>query len=227
MSFCLPACQRPGLFSPVLDLRVDVSRPPDHVRGELRELAQRVLPAALEPVKLGGPGLPPTLTVQERHAGGDVYMYVYTRDTQRLVGYVAFQQIPEAGRRARKHVRSPHALFHPAYQRQGLGTALYGAILARGYGLVSGARQSPGAHALWQALGRRHTLAYVQVGGRQWRHLGQVVDGDTFDDLQTRLLLLPAGLDVDDFAQASGLLPADAWSQRPPTRPPAAWRLHR
>ncbi len=194
------ACARP------LELRVDVSRPAQHVRDELLDLARRLARAAQHATAPPGMRLPDGFRARERQADGESYVYVEHLGSQRLVGYVAFQRLPEAGRRAATCVRLPHALFHPDFQRRGLGTAVYGGMLARGVSLVSGARQSPGAHALWQALGRRHALAHIQVGRRQLAYLGEHVPEHVRDDLQTRLLLLPIGWSITRFARHTGML---------------------
>lgn len=200
---CTPAW--PDVFARITELRVDVIRPPQQVRDELHDLGCRLARPVLNATEAK---LPEGFVARERHAAGDVFVYVEEVATARLVGYVAFQRLAEAGRRATDCVRLPHALFHPDFQRRGLGTAVYGAILARGIALVSGARQSRAAHALWQALGRQHTLGHVRLGRRQLTYLGPQVSESVLDDLQTRLLLLPARTSLPAFAQRTGMVGA-------------------
>lgn len=196
----------PAAFPRPMPLRIDVKRPAQQIRDELQAYGRRLADAGPPAEPPGGVALPPGFRTCERRTGEVTFIYVEGIACGRLVGYVALHPLPEAGRRAAAAVRLPHALFHPDFQRRGLGSAIYGAVLARGIGLVSGARQSVAAHALWRALGRRHTLVHVQVRRRALAYLGSSVSATVLDDLRTRLLLLPPGMDVAAFARRTDML---------------------
>ena len=104
------------------------------------------------------PGRLPGLVWRHREADGEHYVYV--EDTARgcLAGYTVFNRLIEVDRRTDPHVRAPHSRYAPDYQRRGIATAVYEWGLEQGFCLLSGARQSAGAHALWLALGRRFQL---------------------------------------------------------------------
>jgi GNAT superfamily N-acetyltransferase len=151
-----------------------------------------------------------------RHREADGEHYVYVEDTVRccLAGYTVFNRLIEVDRRTDPHVRAPHSRYAPAYQRRGIATAVYEWGLQQGFCLVSGARQSAGAHALWLALGRRFRLGYVALRKRRMHYLGAEPAAALRDDLNTRLLLLGPGWSLDRL-QALGLLQRPGW---PPPR---------
>ena len=113
-------------------------------------------------------------------------------------------------------MRAPHSKYAPAYQGRGIATAIYELALDglaglagrdTGFCLVSGARQSVGAHALWQALGRRHPLRYVALRHKRMHDLGHAPTPTLRDDLDTRMILLGPGWSFARL-QALGLLQA-------------------
>lgn len=198
-----------GLFKglcPRMELRIDVQRPDETIESELDTLHRRLHTAA-DP--LGActtvPSQSPGLVWRHREADGEHYVYV--EDTVRccLAGYTVFNRLIEVDRRTDPHVRAPHSRYAPAYQRRGIATAVYEWGLQQGFCLVSGARQSAGAHALWLALGRRFRLGYVALRKRRMHYLGAEPAAALRDDLNTRLLLLGPGWSLDRL-QALGLL---------------------
>lgn len=102
-------------------------------------------------------------------------------------------------------VRAPHSSFAEAYQRRGLASTLYRWGLGAGLCLISGARQSPAAHALWHALARNHELGCVRLRDKTLTYLGTSLPPDVLNDLHTRLLLLGKGWTLARFADASGM----------------------
>ena len=81
---------------------------------------------------------------------------------------------------------------------------MYQQVLDRGVCLLSGARQSPGAHGLWNRLARSYDSHYVAIAGdKSLQHLGRrVPDGAVLDQRATRRLLLGTGWELEAFAQA-------------------------
>ncbi|MDT4865606.1 hypothetical protein FQZ97_1004170 [compost metagenome] len=76
---------------------------------------------------------------------------------------------------------------------------MYEWALGQGFCLISGARQSQGANALWQSLAMRHRLEYIEIRDKRINFLGSQVDQVTRDNLQTRMLMLGSGRDVDSW----------------------------
>src|SRR5690606_10460281 len=135
----------------------------------------------------------PGLQARIRHVDGETFVYLEDLANQRLAGYTLFKRHVELNRRAAKHLRAPHSRFDVEYQRRGICTALYSQQLDDGQCLISGARQSPGAHALWRALARRYPMHGVSLRDKQLHYLGPGLPLDRLDDLDTRLLLLGRG----------------------------------
>ncbi len=206
----LPSLPRLGdLFAclpPWMALRIDVQRPDESIESELDTLYRRLHTAA-DPLAActARPGPRPGLVWRHREADGEHYVYV--EDTARgcLAGYTVFNRLIEVDRRTDPHVRAPHSRYAPAYQRRGIATAVYEWGLGQGLCLVSGARQSAGAHALWLALGRRFQLGYVALRQRRMHYLGAEPAPALRDDLNTRLILLGGDWSLERL-QARGLL---------------------
>lgn len=195
---------------PRAELRIDVQFPPGTIETELDTLQRRLRTqgdalkaCALLPCRLPG------LVFHHREADGEHYVYVEDVALGRLAGYTVFNRLIEVDRRTDRHVRAPHSKYAPAYQGRGIATAVYEWGLGRGYCLVSGARQSVGAHALWRALGRRHPLAYVALERKRLCYLGSEVAPGLRQDLGTRMILLGQGWNLSRL-QALGLLQARA-----------------
>lgn len=209
-TLALPVLPRLGdLFAclpPWMALRIDVQRPDESIESELDTLYRRLHTAA-DPLAActARPGPRPGLVWRHREADGEHYVYV--EDTARgcLAGYTVFNRLIEVDRRTDPHVRAPHSRYAPAYQRRGIATAVYEWGLGQGLCLVSGARQSAGAHALWLALGRRFQLGYVALRQRRMHYLGPEPAPALRDDLNTRLILLGGDWSLERL-QARGLL---------------------
>ncbi|NMG45860.1 N-acetyltransferase [Aromatoleum toluvorans] len=183
-----------------LELRIDVQQSPEALDIELDTLYRRLnspgdalhgLPAT----ESGAPGL----VFRCREADGEFYVFVEDVIERRLAGYTVFNRLVELNRRAEKHVRAPHSKYAPAYQRRGIATAVYESALQSGLCLISGARQSAAAHALWHALAQRHELGYVDIGDKSLRYLGRRVNGAILDALHIRMVLLGRGWTVESL----------------------------
>ncbi|MDD3326803.1 MAG: hypothetical protein PHW25_06940 [Zoogloea sp.] len=195
-------------WPPRLELRIDVQRPDESIERELDTLHRRLHTAA-DPLATCAtlPGRLPGLVWRHREADGEHYVYVEDSARGCLAGYTVFNRLIEVDRRTAPHVRAPHSRYAPAYQRRGIATAVYEWGLEQGFCLVSGARQSAGAHALWLALGRRFQLGYVALHARRMHYLGAQPPAALRDDLSTRLLLIGPGWSLERL-QALGLLQA-------------------
>jgi hypothetical protein len=119
-----------------------------------------------------------------------------------------FNRLVEVSRRADRHLRSPHSRYDTPYQRRGLATAIYNCGLEAGLCLMTGARQSPAAHALWHRLAQRYEWGYVSVRNKTLTCLGKSVTADVRSDLYTRMVLLGASWSMGRFADATGMLQA-------------------
>ncbi len=196
------------------ELRIDVQPQPDELEKELDALYGRLQRPgdALH-------GLPalcihfPGLVFRYREADGEHYIYVEDPVRRRLAGYTVLNRLIEVSRRADPHLRAPHSKYAPAYQRRGIATAIYRWWLESGRCLITGARQSAEAHALWQSLARRYDLVYVELRDKALACLGRQIDGQTLEDLHTRMILLGKGWSEERLAMKAGmLLPAGARS---------------
>lgn len=188
------------------ELRIDVERPADELERELDELQRRM--ACRGDALHGLPLLPivlPGFVFRHREAGGEHYVYVEDAISGRLAGYTVFSRVPEAGRGAGACLRAPHSKYRVRYQRRGIATTVYRWWLDGGRCLISGARQSSGAHALWGRLAARYRLVYVGVRDRRLRCLGGEVDARLREDLFTRMVLLGSGWDLARLASCSGM----------------------
>ena len=203
-SFCLPpwlSClQQP------MELRIDVERPvhPDadefeSLHGRLYTPGDRLFGLPADPLDES------EFVVRQREADGELYVYVEDTRRQRLAGYTTFNRLIEVDRRTDRHVRAPHSRYDAPYQRRGLATAVYQRGLDAGLCLVSGARQSPGAHALWRRLAQRQELGFVDLRDKTLTYLGPDVPPQVLDDLHTRMLLLGQGWTLERFASATGM----------------------
>ncbi|NOV24713.1 N-acetyltransferase [Cupriavidus necator] len=201
------ALRLPMLALPrALELRIDVDLPPAEIERELDALHGRIARPgdrlhAMPALAAGAPGL----RLRYREADGEYYVYVEDVMQRRLAGYTVFNRLIEVGRRADPWVRAPHTKFAPAYQRRGLARALYRWALDGGLCLLSGARQSAGAHALWQALAPDYAMGYVDLRGKTLTWLGDAVDQATREGLHTRMLLLGRGWTLEAFMARTGM----------------------
>lgn len=203
----------------VTELRIDVKQQPSDIGKELDALYGRLnCPGdALH-------GLPVAclrfhnLVLRYREADGEHYVYVEDTVRRCLAGYVVFNRLVEVDRRADACLRAPHTKFAPAYQRRGIATAIYRWWLEAGNCLISGARQSAGANALWCSLGRRYQSFYVDLRDKKLRHLGLWVDSRTRQDLHTRMIMLGKGWDDERLSEHAGMLMETAVPAEPSLR---------
>jgi hypothetical protein len=187
-------------------MRIDVRHPSEDIERELASLHARLHRPS---DRLHGMTTIATdashLRLRIREADGEYYVYVEDTARRRLAGYTVFNRLIELGRRLDRHLRAPHSKYAPDYQRCGLASGIYRWALDGGQCLLSGARQSAAAHALWQALGRSYGLGYVDLRDKRLRFLGRDVSEAVRDDLHTRMLLLGRGWSVDRMASLAGI----------------------
>jgi hypothetical protein len=186
------------------ELRIDVDPPAEGaLEQELGTLHGRLYTPGDRLYGLPTEPLPdPRFVMHRREADGEWYVYVEDRAERRLAGYTVLNRLIEVDRHTDPHVRAPHSRYAPAYQRRGLATGVYGWALGAGICLVSGARQSSGAHALWRSLTRRHTWGYVDLHGKRLVYLGRDVPAPRREALPVRMLLLGQGWTLPAFAAA-------------------------
>lgn len=197
-----------------LELRIDVEHAPELLDAELDALQRRMRTRGdpLHGLPAVASGLP-DLVFRCREADGEYYVYVEDARRRCLAGYTVFNHLIELNRRIEKSMRAPHSKYAPAYRRRGIASAVYECALQSGLCLISGARQSAGAHALWQALGRRHALGFVLMRDKSMRYLGKRVSEPLLDNLHVRMILFGAGWDVERLeALCSG--GGQAWPAR-------------
>ena len=178
------------------ELRIDV----DPGKATLAPVHERM--RALRDRLQDMPGLvfdDPGLRARFREADGELYVYIEDLSRDRLVGYTVFNRLIELSRRAERHIRAPHSQYDPAWQRRGLASAVYRWALDRSLCLMSGARQSPGAHALWQSLSSRYEAGFADLRNKQLSYLGREVEGETLAGLHTRMFLLGEGWTLERF----------------------------
>ncbi len=200
-----------------MELRVDVQWSAASVDDELKSLHARLEHSGL---LKGGTNIISTqlkgLVLRHREADGEHYIYVEDVARGRLAGYTVFNRLIEVNRSLDRFVRAPHSKYAVEYQRRGIATAVYEWALGQGFCLLSGARQSQSAHALWMSLASRHRLEYVEVRNKCIHLLGSPVDPLTRDQLQTRMVLLGEGWEVEAGLLKPPALEVDA--RRAPER---------
>ncbi|MGV2897849.1 N-acetyltransferase [Achromobacter sp. AGC78] len=200
----------------VTELRIDVNHAPEEVERELDAIHQRMQRPSdrlhgLPQVQTDIPGI----VLRYREADGEYYVYVVDVRRDRVAGYTVFNRLIEVGKRADPFVRAPHSKYAAPYQGMGLATAVYRWGLDAGLCIISGARQSPGAHRLWMGLARHYELGYVDLRRKQLRYLGKQVRPQVLEDLHTRMIMLGRGWDMPDYMQAIGMISSeDALSQQ-------------
>lgn len=196
----------PAWWRRCTELRIDVERPSQPMEDAFGSIYDRIHQPG---DRLHGiPAIPlndPDLVVRYREADGEFYVYVEDVRHRRLAGYTVFNRLIEVNRAADRVVRAPHSSYGEAYQRRGLASAIYRWGLGAGLCLVTGARQSPGAHALWRALARDHELGCVRLQDKTVTYLGPEVAPEVMDELPTRMLLLGRGWTLARFAAATGM----------------------
>ena len=181
-------------FHRPVELRIDVDRPLARPLESLDALYDRLYSPGdslygLPAVELRDP----ELQLRLRESDGEHYVYVEDVRRRCLAGSTVFNRMVELGRRADRHLRSPHSTYRPEYQRRGIATSVYGWALDSGICLLTGARQSPGAHALWLRLAQRYGAGFVDVRDKTITYLGDAVPAAALDRLETRMFLMGAG----------------------------------
>lgn len=188
------------------ELRIDVDRGTQSLDGELDVLFKRMQTSGdrLHGIAAVGSG-DPRYVIRHREDDGEFYVYVQDVQRQRLAGSTVFNRLIEVRRDVDRIVRAPHSRYAAGYQRQGLASMVYRRGLDAGLCLLTGARQSPAAHALWLALSRHYALRYVDLRGKVLTDLGDRVSPRVLDDLHTRMLLLGQGWGLARFAAETGM----------------------
>ena len=184
-------------------MRIDVALEHRDIDAELARLHQRMHTRGDALHGLPALATPPLPDMAFRYREVDGEFYVYVEDTARraLAGCTVFNRTRDVHRKAARYLRSPHSRYATGYQRRGLATAVYTWALGAGLCLVSGPRQSPGAHRLWQALSARHELLFVRLGADALQLLPEAPEGPDREQLDTRMLLLGAGWDGERLAR--------------------------
>ncbi len=188
------------------ELRIDVQTGVDAIGQELQSLHGRLhTPGdSMHGIERLGFLKDPRFAVHYREADGEKYVYIEDLREQRLAGYTVFNRLIEINKRADRLLRAPHTKFAPEYQRRGLATAVYRWALDGGQCLMTGARQSSGAHALWDRLAREYGQGYVYLQDKTVTYLGaEVEDERLLDDLNTRRILLGQGWSMQGLAEAA------------------------
>ncbi|MCP1175444.1 N-acetyltransferase [Ralstonia chuxiongensis] len=187
-----------------LGLRIDVEHGSDDIERELDTLYERMhTPGTPLHGMTFDDGTLPGFRLHTREADGEIYVYVEDVAARRFAGVTVFNRLIELDKRADRILRAPHSKYAAGYQRRGLASAVYRHALDGGMCLMSGARQSAGAHALWQSLAAQYASGYVEVCDKRLRYLGDAIDGDVRDALHTRRVLLGAGWTMAALAAAT------------------------
>lgn len=200
--FPLTSGWRKPLASLLTELRIDVFYPEDRVEAELAALTRRGAAVIARSDALPELQLPQHgLTVKTRCADGEHFLYVLDTVQRRVVAYVTLSRLIEVDRQVDPFLRSPHTKVASEYRRRGIATAAYRWWLDSGRCLVTGARQSPAAHALWGAMARSYRLVYVLLEGGRVRCLDGRPPAEVLDQLNCRAVLLGRNANLGDFAQ--------------------------
>jgi len=173
-----------------LSLRVDVDHAVRDLEVELDKLHQRLQEMGVMVASEKDEDLLPGFRVYSREADGELYVYVEDIAAKRLAGYTVFSRLVELDRHADRILRAPHTKIRAAYQRRGLATTIYRRALDQGQCLITGARQSVGAHGLWQALSGLYAHFYVDLRDKRVTYLGDNPQAQVRGALHTRWILL-------------------------------------
>jgi hypothetical protein len=196
----------PALGGRPLALRIDVDQCDDGIERELDTLYRRMARSGDCLYGMAAPGIAhPGFAFRHRMADGEHYVYALDCAHGRMAGYTVFNRLVEVDRRTDRHVRAPHAKFGVAYRRAGIATAIYRWWLDGGNCLLSGARQSSGAHALWMSLARHYRLIHANLHERRLYAVPPAQLARRRDELGTRMLLLGAGWNLERWCAATGM----------------------
>ncbi len=190
----------------IMELRIDVQLPLSELERELEALNRRLNQPGdalydLPCLDINFPGL----AFRYREADGEHYVYVEDLQRRCLAGYTVFNRLIELNRRQDKHLRATHSKYAPAYQRRGIASAIYRWWLDAGNCLISGARQSVGAHALWHSLNKHYDLIYVDLRDKTLSYLGNEISSQIREDLHTRMVMFGKNRDLVGFAENTGM----------------------
>jgi hypothetical protein len=184
------------------ELRIDVDLPQPVSDLEALEHRWRQI-VACEADRVAMPGLPSTLEARVRQVDGEYFVYVIDTACQQLAAYITFNRLNELRRRVDLQWRSPHARVASAYRRCGIVSTVYRWWLSSGRSLVTGARQSPGARALWLSLARQHEMVYVRLVHKRVHLLSTgELPAEVMAPLDVRAVLLGAGSRVPQLVDA-------------------------
>ena len=204
LSLALPHFRIP--FQRPAELRLDVDQSTVDSGESLANIHRR-LHSPGDPLH----GLPtfslrdPDLRVHIRKTDGEYYAYVEDIRRRCIAGCTVFNRLVELDRRADRHLRSPHSRYLAQYQRRGIATAVYEWALAGGISLMSGARQSAGAHALWRKLATRYESGFADVRDKKLSYMGRDVRPCELDRLQTRMFLVARDRSLQELCAAVGM----------------------
>ncbi|BEP92356.1 hypothetical protein GmRootA79_07400 [Acidovorax sp. A79] len=185
------------------ELRIDVDLSGRDIQREFDALHERIRTnhrtreamRAL-PLRLHG------LELRLREADGEYFVYAIDPQRNRIVAYTVFNRLVEVDRRTDRHLRAPHTKVVDGYRRMGIASAIYRWWLDSGRSLMTGARQSAGAHGLWMALARDYELAAVRIDAhKRVQRLPLPPPPGFFDALDTRLVLVGRDCRLADFTQ--------------------------
>lgn len=189
------------------ELRIDVDLSGRDIQREFDALYDRIRTNhrtrdAMQPLPLHLHGL----VFRLREADGEYFVYAIDPLRNRIVAYTVFNRLVEVDRRTDRHLRAPHTKVVDGYRRMGIASAIYRWWLDSGRSLMTGARQSAGAHGLWMALARDYELAAVRIDAHKCvQRLPLPPPPGFFDALDTRLVLVGHDCRVADFVQPSTL----------------------
>ena len=185
------------------ELRIDVDLSGRDIQREFDALQDRIRTNhrtrdAMQPLPLHLHGL----VLRMREADGEVFVYAIDPQRNRIVAYTVFNRLVEVDRRTDRHLRAPHTKVAHGYRRMGIASAIYRWWLDSGRSLMTGARQSAGAHGLWMALARDYELAAVRIAEhKRVEQLPMPPPPGFYAALDTRLVLVGRGCRLADFAQ--------------------------
>lgn len=143
----------------------------------------------------------PDLVFRYREADGEFYVYAEDSTHNVLAGCTVFNRVLEVDRLAGRYLRSPHSRYAASYRQRGVASAVYAWALESGLCLVSGPRQSHGAHRLWMSLARVHELAFVRTRNKRLQIMGLQVERSTLEEFDTRMMLMGAGWTLQRLAR--------------------------
>lgn len=187
------------------ELRIDVDLSGRDIQREFDALHERIRTNhrtrdAMQPLPLHLHGL----VLRMREADGEVFVYAIDPLRNRIVAYTVFNRLVEVDRYTDRHLRAPHTKVAHGYRRMGIATAIYRWWLDSGRSLMTGARQSAGAHGLWMSLARDYTLVAVRIAEhKRVQQLPLPPPPGFFDALDTRLVLVGRDCRLADFVQPS------------------------